>query len=158
MKYYRPNVGMCIINSEGLIFGARRTGLNLGLGDEKAWQMPQGGVRSLANSSSLIEGMYKELWEETGLRPEHVQILRKSPIVRYDFDLGILKRLVNGRVVVGQEQIWFYLNFVGKDSDFCLDNEMIPEFDEWRWCTADFLIENVIEMKRDVYEKILTCL
>ena len=58
---YRPNVGIILSNSEGKVFWARRCG-------QDAWQFPQGGIR---DDETPIEAMYRELFEETGLLPEH---------------------------------------------------------------------------------------
>jgi putative (di)nucleoside polyphosphate hydrolase len=44
---------------------ARRIGQN-------AWQFPQGGMRS---DETPAEAMYRELSEEVGLQPEHVEVI-----------------------------------------------------------------------------------
>lgn len=155
---YRPNVGICLINSQDLIFGGKRTNLEfLPKLNDTYWQMPQGGVKSLDNEEILIKGMYRELWEEIGLNPKHVEILKRSAKIKYDFDskvMNSLNQVLYGNIV-GQEQIWFYLKFLGTDTDICLTNDICPEFSEWRWCTADFLRKNVTPMKAKVYSKIL---
>ncbi len=58
-KGYRPNVGMIIINKENKVFWGRRIG-------QQSWQFPQGGIDE---NESIIDAMYRELWEETGLKP-----------------------------------------------------------------------------------------
>ena len=62
---YRPNVGIILCNGEQRLFWARRIG-------QDAWQFPQGGIRS---GESAEEALFRELHEEVGLRPEHVEIM-----------------------------------------------------------------------------------
>lgn len=158
---YRPNVGIVLINKHNLIFAGRRINIEFleNLNDpQKGWQMPQGGVDSLDDDVILENGMYRELYEEIGLSPKHVQIIGKSPRVKYTFSKkilsGINKELYGD--IVGQEQIYFYLKFLGNNRDFNLETDEHPEFSEWRWVTPLFLIDNVIEMKKEVYRKIFS--
>ena len=62
---YRPNVGIIITNNEGKVFWARRI-----TGD--GWQFPQGGLKP---SESLLQGMYRELLEETGFHSDDMVFL-----------------------------------------------------------------------------------
>jgi len=66
---YRPNVGIILMRDDGHVFWARRA-------YRDGWQFPQGGMRS---DETPLEAMYRELQEETGLRPEHVQVLGATP-------------------------------------------------------------------------------
>lgn len=153
MEIYRANVGICIINKDGLIFAGKR----IGICGVNAWQMPQGGVDSLNDEKILLEGMYRELFEETGLLPKHVEILKKSEKVRYKFPPEIIAKNKQNKFpnIIGQEQIWFYLKFLGEDSDISLINDDHPEFSEWKWVSSQFLIQNIIEMKKEIYNLIL---
>ena len=65
---YRPNVGIILSNPDGQVFWARRVG-------QDAWQFPQGGIR---HHETPDQAMYRELFEETGLLPEHVAILGQT--------------------------------------------------------------------------------
>lgn len=61
--------------------------------------------------------MYRELYEEVGLRPEHVAVLgRTKDWLRYDVPIHWIKREWRGSYR-GQKQIWFLLRLVGRDSD-----------------------------------------
>jgi len=62
---YRANVGIVLSNSEGAVLWARRAG-------QDAWQFPQGGINA---DEDPEQAMYRELWEEVGLKPEHVEIV-----------------------------------------------------------------------------------
>ena len=63
-KGYRSNVGIVLCNPEGKVFWARRCG-------QDAWQFPQGGINK---NESPVDAMYRELQEETGLLPVHVEV------------------------------------------------------------------------------------
>jgi putative (di)nucleoside polyphosphate hydrolase len=100
--------------------------------------------------------MYRELHEETGLRPEHVKIIgRTRDWLRYEVPDKFIKREVRGHYR-GQKQIWFLLRMVGRDCDICLRATDHPEFDAWRWNEYWVPLDAVIEFKRDVYQLALT--
>ena len=64
--------------------------------------------------------MYRELMEEVGLQPEHVQILgRTRDWLRYEVPTSWVKREWRGSYR-GQKQIWYLLRMVGRDSDVSL--------------------------------------
>ena len=65
---YRPNVGIVLLNGDGQLFWARRV-------SHDGWQFPQGGMRS---DETPLEAMYRELAEETGLAPEHVEVIANT--------------------------------------------------------------------------------
>jgi len=72
---YRPNVGIVIVNQSDQIFLAKRIG-------QDAWQLPQGGIDE---NESELEALYRELFEEVGLLPEHIELIAKTPKwLRYD--------------------------------------------------------------------------
>ena len=66
---YRPNVGIVLMDEGARVFWARRV-------RRDGWQFPQGGMNS---DETPEEAMYRELQEETGLSPDHVQILAATP-------------------------------------------------------------------------------
>lgn len=142
---YRPNVGIVILNEHNQVLWAKRVA-------EDAWQFPQGGINE---GESLEEAMYRELMEEVGLSPNHVEILGKTKDwLRYDVPKKWVRR--DGAIRYrGQKQIWFLLKFVGKDSDVLLTNSNKPEFDSWRWDDFWSPLKQVIDFKRDVYKKAL---
>ena len=142
---YRPNVGIVILNDDNKVLWAKRVA-------EDAWQFPQGGINE---GESLEAAMYRELMEEVGLSSDHVEIIGKTKNwLRYDVPSQWLRRDGNTHYK-GQKQIWFLLKFIGKDSDVLLTNSEKPEFDLWRWDDFWSPLEQVIDFKRDVYEKAL---
>ncbi len=143
---YRPNVGIIVCNHQGQLFWARRIG-------QKSWQFPQGGVDG---DESIIDAMYRELWEETGLESTHVKIMGCTRNwLRYTVPPH-LRRRRNPTRCIGQKQRWFMLRMVGEESDVCLDASDKPEFDDWCWVDYCKPVEDVIFFKRTVYARALT--
>jgi putative (di)nucleoside polyphosphate hydrolase len=112
------------------------------------WQFPQGGMNS---DETPAEAMYRELREETGLLPEHIDVLGSTPgWLRYRLPPRAVRR--HDRLVcVGQKQVWFLLQFTGEESDLRLDLTDSPEFDHWRWVDFWYPLEHVVNFKRMVY-------
>jgi putative (di)nucleoside polyphosphate hydrolase len=105
--------------------------------------------------------MFRELQEEVGLLPEHVQIIgRTRDWLRYDVPEEYLRRQHATRVhraaYRGQKQIWFLLRLVGLDSDIQLRASEHPEFDAWRWVPFWIQLDGVIDFKREVYQLALS--
>ncbi len=142
---YRPNVGIILCNHKNEVFWGKRV-------REHSWQFPQGGIK---HGETPEAAMYRELMEEVGLRPEHVKILgRTRDWLRYDVPNTWIKREWRG-TYRGQQQIWFLLRLVGRDSDVSLRASEHPEFDAWRWGDYWMPIDSVIEFKREVYRMAL---
>jgi putative (di)nucleoside polyphosphate hydrolase len=105
--------------------------------------------------------MYRELHEEVGLLPEHVQIIgRTRDWLRYDVPEEFLRRQTANRMQRassrGQKQIWFLLRLTGQDSDIHLRATEHPEFDAWRWHPYWIELDSVVDFKREVYELALS--
>ena len=148
---YRPNVGIVLLNGRNEGFWGKRVG-------QHSWQFPQGGIQ---HGESPEQAMYRELNEEVGLMPEHVQIIgRTRDWLRYDVPEEYLRRQHATRVhrtaYRGQKQIWFLLRLVGLDSDIQLRASDHPEFDAWRWVPFWIQLDGVIDFKREVYELALS--
>jgi putative (di)nucleoside polyphosphate hydrolase len=138
---YRPNVGIVIVNARNEVFWGKRV-------HEHSWQFPQGGID---HGESPEQAMFRELWEETGLKPEHVQILgRTRDWLRYDVPSHWQKREWRSHYR-GQKQIWYLLRLTGRDNDIHLRASGHPEFDAWRWHPFWIPLDSVIEFKRGVY-------
>lgn len=138
---YRPNVAIVLVNQRNQVFWGKRV-------REHSWQFPQGGIK---HGESPEQAMYRELHEETGLKPEHVEILgRTRDWLHYHVPTQWVKREWRG-TYKGQKQIWFLLRLVGRDSDVSLRASGHPEFDAWRWHDYWIPLEAVIDFKRDVY-------
>ena len=143
---YRPNVGVMMIDGRGMIFAARRLDSPV-----PAWQMPQGGIDAGEDPRAAA---LRELEEETGVAPALVQVLDETPDwLSYDLPPELLGKMWKGRYR-GQTQKWYLLRFLGRDEQIDLEQEH-PEFSEWRWVTADEMIEAIVPFKREIYRQVV---
>lgn len=142
---YRPNVGIILLNSKNEVFWGKRV-------KQDSWQFPQGGIKS---GETPTQAMYRELTEEVGLQPCHVEILgRTREWLRYDVPECWIRREWR-RSYKGQKQIWFLLRLLGRDTDVSLRKSPHPEFDAWRWNRYWVELDSVVEFKRHVYRQAL---
>jgi putative (di)nucleoside polyphosphate hydrolase len=141
---YRPNVGIVLMRGDGQLFWARRV-------HRDGWQFPQGGMNS---DETPLEAMFRELREETGLEPGHVEVLGSTPgWLRYRLPRRSLRP---GRpLCIGQKQVWFLLRMLCDESQLRLDLTEKPEFDGWRWVDYWYPAEHVVNFKREVYLRAL---
>ncbi len=145
---YRPNVGIILMNQEQRVFWAQRS-------SNDGWQFPQGGMNT---DETPEEAMYRELKEETGLSPEHVDLLGATPgWLRYRLPKRYQRKFTKP-LCIGQKQVWFLLRFLADDSEFDLSLAHKPEFVDYRWVDFWYPADNVIRFKRSVYRKALTLL
>ncbi|PIE45570.1 MAG: RNA pyrophosphohydrolase [Gammaproteobacteria bacterium] len=144
-KGYRPNVGMIIVNENNKVFLGRRIG-------QKSWQFPQGGVNE---DESLLDAMYRELWEETGLKPEHVKVIAQTDNW-LSYDLPKRYRRKNSTpLCIGQKQHWFLIRLLADDTVIDFEQGEKAEFDAFRWVDYWYPIRKVIYFKRHVYRQAL---
>lgn len=143
---FRPNVGIILLNQKSQVFWGKRIRTH-------SWQFPQGGID---RGETPEQAMFRELHEEVGLFPQHVQVLaRTRDWLRYEVPDRFIRRDARGHYK-GQKQIWFLLQLVGHDWDLNLRATDHPEFDAWRWNDYWVPLDVVVEFKRGVYEMALT--
>lgn len=144
---YRKNVGLAVMNTAGKIFAGQRLD-----SDFDAWQMPQGGIDA---GESPLDAALRELWEETGIVSELVELVAVTTgWLRYDFPTDLATKLWKGGYR-GQEQKWYLFRFLGADDQINIATEH-PEFSEWRWMVSDELITRIVPFKRDLYSQVFT--
>lgn len=140
---YRPNVGIVICNTQGQVLWAKRFGQN-------SWQFPQGGIQE---GETPEQAMYRELYEEVGLRANDVKILHVSKYwLRYKLPRRFLRPDCKP-LCIGQKQRWFLLQLVSPESHINMRANSSPEFDGWRWVSFWYPVRQVISFKRDVYRR-----
>ena len=141
---YRPNVGIIVMNPNGQLFWAKRVGQN-------GWQFPQGGID---DGESAEAAMYRELYEEVGLKQDDVEIIGvTNGWLKYKLPEHL--RRSKQPQCIGQKQKWYLLKLVAKDDAFRFDCGSKAEFDGWRWVSYWYPLGNVVSFKRDVYRKAL---
>lgn len=143
---FRANVGIVLANDARKLFWAKRIGMD-------AWQFPQGGIRP---KETLEIAMYRELREEIGLLPEHVEIIGCTRHwLKYELPERFIRK--NSKPVCrGQKQRWYLLRLLGDEKAVKLDASDTPEFDHWRWVDFWQPVNEVIEFKRQVYRQALS--
>ncbi|QJE73752.1 RNA pyrophosphohydrolase [Aerophototrophica crusticola] len=140
---YRRNVGIMLVNREGLAWVGRRKDT------PDAWQMPQGGIDKGEEPRAAA---LRELEEEIGTA--NVAVLAETAgWLRYDFPpelrtKGWMKHYA------GQEQKWFLCRFLGADDEIDLETEH-PEFDAWKWVPVAELVGLIVPFKRAIYERVV---
>ncbi len=142
---FRPNVGIILSHADGRVLWAKRVG-------QDAWQFPQGGIN---RGETPEQALYRELEEELGLKPEHVQCLGVTKgWLSYRLPNRLIRR---GRrpMCIGQRQKWFLLRMTGCETMIHFDHCGKPEFDGWRWVDYWQPMNEVISFKREVYRNAL---
>jgi putative (di)nucleoside polyphosphate hydrolase len=143
---YRPNVGIVICNRAGQLLWAKRI-------KQSAWQFPQGGIKQ---HESLEDALYRELQEEVGLADVDVNILQRTEDwLRYRLPENYIRHQQDP-LCISQKQKWFLLSLESDESKVELSHTGKPEFDDWRWVSYWYPINQVIDFKRDVYRRALT--
>lgn len=143
---YRANVGIILMNDQRKVLWAKR------IRNKNAWQFPQGGVDA---SETAQEAMYRELKEEIGLNPEHVELLAETrKWLRYQLPKHLMRHH-SEPLCIGQKQKWFLLKFLGEDTHVNLNFSEKPEFKEWCWVDYWHPVDNIIYFKRGVYRRAL---
>ena len=99
--------------------------------------------------------MYRELHEEVGLCPHHVEVLGVThDWLRYRLPRRYV-RLGQEPLCIGQKQKWFLLRLDEKNTDFIRFDTATPEFDEWIWVSYWYPLRQIVPFKRGVYQKAL---
>jgi putative (di)nucleoside polyphosphate hydrolase len=143
---YRENVGVMLLNAAGAVFVGQRL-------DNRtpAWQMPQGGIDPGEDPRTAA---LRELHEETGVRPDLVEILAVSDDwITYDLPADLVAKLWQGRYR-GQTQKWFLMRFCGSNKQVNIETSH-PEFAAWKWVVVSELEENIVEFKKAVYRQVI---
>ena len=143
---YRPCVGVLLFNARRQVFVGQRIDMV-----QEAWQMPQGGID---RGEDPRDTALRELEEETGVRPDKVELVAETrEWLRYDLPPNLVNRVWRGRYR-GQEQKWFAARFLGTDADIDIDTAH-PEFSDWRWSPVDEIPANAVSFKRALYVAVI---
>ena len=139
----RSGVGIVVLNKDNKVFVAKRID-----NQKNFWQMPQGGVDE---GEDYLTAAYRELEEETSIK--NVELIREfDGLITYELPKNLLGIIWNGKYR-GQEQKWFVMRFLGKDSNINIKTKN-PEFCEWKWIEINNLTDHVVDFKLHVYENV----
>ncbi|QQD18047.1 RNA pyrophosphohydrolase [Spongiibacter nanhainus] len=142
---FRPNVGIVLANEVGQVLWARRVNQN-------AWQFPQGGIN---DGETPEQALYRELYEEVGLREGDVDVLACTRgWLRYRLPQRLIRK-GNKPLCIGQKQKWFLLRMLSSDDRVQFNCGHKPEFDHWQWVSYWYPLGQVVSFKREVYRRAL---
>lgn len=139
-----------LANRDGMVFVGQRLDAADSLYPD-AWQMPQGGIDEGEEAEAAA---LRELWEETGVVEEHVQIIgRTQEEYFYDLPDELLGKIWKGKYR-GQRQSWFLMRFTGEDDHIDIQTSH-AEFKNWKWADPQGLPDLIVPFKRDLYRAVL---
>ena len=121
--------------------------------NSKNWQFPQGGIDK--NEDIFIAAL-RELYEEVGIEENKVKLIKESDHwYKYDLPKKYKRNNFLWEDFRGQKQKWFLFKLIEK-AEIDLNNENNPEFDEFNWVDYWKPLDEIVEFKREIYEKVLT--
>ena len=139
----RNGVGIILLNNRNQIFVGKRID-----NPNNFWQMPQGGIDKGENN---LDAALRELYEETSIK--NVSLIKEiEGTISYNLPKNLLGIIWKGKFK-GQTQKWFIMKFDGQDSEINLKTKN-PEFFEWKWIDVEKITDNVVDFKKEVYEKL----
>ena len=139
----RRGVGIVVLNQDNKVFVAKRID-----NQKNFWQMPQGGVDK---GEDYLAAAYRELEEETSIK--NISLIEElDGLISYELPKNLLGIIWKGKYR-GQEQKWFVVRFLGKDSEINIKTEY-PEFCDWKWIDLENLTDLVVDFKLHVYEDV----
>ena len=137
---FRAGVVAVVTNSSDEVLAFERSDV------ADAWQLPQGGIDA---GETPFEAAWRELGEETGLGSDDVELIGVHPTwMAYEFPDHVRsegKRL-------GQVQRW---HFFRARSDDLIPTPDGVEFVAWKWVERQWLVDQVVSFRRDVYRAAL---
>lgn len=138
--HFRAGVVAVVIDSNGRVMAFER-------GDIPGqWQLPQGGIEP---GEEPVGAAWRELGEETGLGPESVALIGEHPDwTVYEWPPAVRR---SGKRF-GQAQRWFTFRVHDDSIEPTPDGD---EFVDWMWVEPAWLIGQIVEFRRDAYERVL---
>lgn len=142
-------VGVILLDRVGRVFAGQCISSTPVMRREHAWQPPQGRI---AAGEAPVDAALRTLQDTIGTA--NAEILAESRgWIRYDLPPPLWCK-VDGRYLVGHEQKWFVLRFLGIDADINVATSF-PTFDAWRWTEPGQLGELLIHLKRHLYRSLM---
>jgi putative (di)nucleoside polyphosphate hydrolase len=138
---FRPCVGIMLANKQKKVWIGERINM------PNAWQMPQGGIETNEDPKNAA---YRELFEETGIRPDDITLIAESTNwLTFIWPEELQKTLWNG-LYAGQQLKWFLFELKTNHDTTNLDVSH-PEFKLHSWVNVNELPPLIVNFKRDMY-------
>lgn len=139
-RYFRAGVGAVIADSRGRVLALERSDYR------GAWQLPQGG---LEKGETPLEGVHREIEEETGLKPRALTMVARYPdLLAYELPAKAQSK----KTGIGQVQYWFF--FLVKKDPEKTPQPPKGEFRSARWIPFDRVVSGVATFRKPVYRKL----
>lgn len=144
---FRSSAGAFITNSK------RTDVLTFEKGKRKgSRQLPQGGIKL---KELPLEGIYRELFEETGLKKKDLKLIGEYPEwITYELP----ERLRSKKHGRGQTQKFFFFEFIGNIQDMDLDNVLDRQFSEYFWVEPIDIVNKTVGFRKPIYKKLIAYL
>ena len=121
--------------------------------NSNSWQFPQGGIDK--NEDTFLAAL-RELYEEVGIEENKIKLIKESDNwYKYDLPNKYKRNRFLWEDFKGQKQKWFLFKLI-EETKIDLNNENNPEFDEFNWVDYWKPLDEIVEFKREIYEKVLT--
>jgi putative (di)nucleoside polyphosphate hydrolase len=142
-KYFRAGVGAVVAESRGRVLALERSDYR------GAWQFPQGG---LEKGETPLEGVHREIAEETGLEPRAMKMVGRYPeLLAYELP----RKAQSKKTGMGQVQYWFFF-LMKKDPDTS-PRPPKGEFRAARWVSFGHVVSGAPTFREPVYLKLQAC-
>lgn len=139
-QFFRAGVGMAIVDEQGRVLAFERSDV------PGSWQLPQGGLNPGEDAEAAA---WRELREETGLRPEHLTLERETDVwIGYELP----EHLRSSKTGRGQAHRWFVFKVEPRAGLPPLPTGQAGEFRDRQWMTVEELLDGVVDFRRPVYE------
>ena len=115
-----------------------------------SWQLPQGGIKA---GETPVEAAWRELGEETGLGERDVVARAEFPEwIAYEWPDEVTARSAGTHHRIGQAQKWFLFDAMAANVVPTPDG---VEFGAWQWVQPAWLLDHVVDWRRDAYARVL---
>ncbi|TNF90392.1 MAG: RNA pyrophosphohydrolase [Gammaproteobacteria bacterium] len=139
-QFFRASVGAVIVNARGQALAFERSGI------PGAWQLPQGGLEA---GEEPVEAVFREVFEETGIRQQELTLVRQHPdLLSYELP----EEWRSEKTGRGQTQYWFLFRFNGDETRIELPEN--GEFSTWKWLPLAELAEMTATFRQAVYRRL----
>jgi putative (di)nucleoside polyphosphate hydrolase len=139
-RYFRTGVGAVIADNRGRILALERSDFR------GAWQLPQGG---LEKGESPLEGVLREVEEETGIKRHALKLVTRYPeLLVYELP----RKAQSKKSGMGQVQYWFF--FEVKKRAPKAKKPPSGEFRAARWVSFERVVGGVASFRKPLYKKL----